>query len=111
MKGLSVKLPDEDLKLLAARAAVAGEQPSTHARRLLQTALKSQASPIDEQAPTSLAVPTSPVANDRLRRAVWCLLVGLSPDLDEDRARAFIEAYFDAPNAPGYAPPTKEAKP
>ena len=111
MKGLSVKLPDEDLKLLAARAAAAGEQPSTHARRLLQAALKSQALPVAEPAPPSLAVPPSPAADDRFRRAVWCLLVGLSPDLDEDGARAFVEAYFDAPAAPGYTPPAKEARP
>ncbi len=103
MKAFSVKLDDGDLALLAARAAAAGEKPATHARRLLLAALKSGASPA---APTSPAGrPAAPPPADGLRRAVWCLLVALSPDLDEDRARAFVEAYFDAPAAPGYAHP------
>lgn len=99
MKAFSLKLEDGDLALLAARAAAAGEKPATHARRLLLAALRSGASPAPGPAP-----PVPPRA-DGLRRAVWCLLVGLSPDLDEDRARAFVEAYFDAPAAPGYAHP------
>ncbi len=103
MKAFSLKLDDGDLALLAARAAAAGEKPATHARRLLLAALKSGATPA---APTPPAGgPAAPAPADGLRRAVWCLLVALSPDLDEDRARAFVEAYFDAPAAPGYAHP------
>lgn len=109
MKAFSLKLGDDDLALLAARAAAAGEKPATHARRLLLAALKSGASPATPTPPTGgPAAPAAPA--DGLRRAVWCLLVALSPDLDEDRARAFVEAYFDAPVAPGYAP-RRGAKP
>lgn len=105
MKAFSVKLDDGDLALLAARAAAAGEKPATHARRLLLAALKSGASPAALAPPAGGPAPPEPPLADGLRRAVWCLLVALSPDLDEDRARAFVEAYFDAPAAPGYARP------
>jgi hypothetical protein len=112
LKPLSVKLSEDDLKLLAAKAAEAGEQPSTHARHLLQAALRTETVAAKDFTLQKMPVAAPIIASDeRLRRAIWCLLVGLSPDLDEDQARAFVETYFDQPMAPGYVPSNEVAKP
>ena len=112
LKPLSVKLSEDDLKLLTAKAVEAGEQPSTHARRLLQAALRTETVAATDFTPAKLPVVTPITAPDeRLRRAIWCLLVGLSPDLDEDQARAFVETYFDPPAAPGYVSSNEVTKP
>ena len=109
MKSFSMKLGEDDLALLAAQAAAAGEKPASYARRLLQSAIRSE--PHSSPKPKPEAVPVRVPERHDLRRALWCILVALSADLDEDKAREFIETYFDAPKAPGYAPAKGGAKP
>jgi hypothetical protein len=55
-------------------------------------------------APGSRGRVGSPATDDRLRRAVWVLLVALSPELDEDRAETLLREHFDPSDLRGGAP-------
>lgn len=109
MKGITVKLAEEDLKLLEIHAVAAGEKPSAFARKLLLQALRGGQTQAGETNPAPSE--TGHVGGDDVRKAVWCLICALSPDLNEDRAAEFVSRYFDAAPAMGYRPAVGEGKP
>jgi hypothetical protein len=105
VKPLTVKLAADDLARLDARAKAAGEKRSAHARRLLAAALRG-AGDLDAARERPVTTPPAgPAVSAEVRKAVWALIVALSPDLDEDHALDFVRTYLDGPHdAVGYVP-------
>jgi hypothetical protein len=90
-KPISFRLTEAQHGALATRAKAEGLSPGQLVRTIVLQELDAPSATVPKLSPT-LPVPAG---DDRLRRAVWVILVALSPDLDEEAAEAILQNHFD----------------